>query len=103
MYTSIVVITFHLLTKTLTLTPQSRPSFTNIKPRPHHHHNNNMGATEQNAPQEIDEKCRTLHITSPSAMGPDNPPDGVDTVKKNQKKESSSQEYKKAKAMARKV
>ncbi len=62
-----------------------------------------MGDTEENATQEIDEKCTNLHITSPPAMGPDNPPGGMDTAKKSQKNDPSSQEYTKAKAMARKV
>ncbi len=63
-----------------------------------------MGGTEQNALQEIDEKCGALRVTSPSAMGSGNSPGGVDTAKKkNQKKEPSSQEEKKAKTMARKV
>ncbi len=62
-----------------------------------------MGDTEENATQEIDEKCTNLHITSPPAMGPDNPPGGMDTAKKSQKNDPSSQEYKKAKAMARSV
>ncbi len=62
-----------------------------------------MGNTEQNALHEIDEKCGSLRVTSPSAMGHDSQPGGVNTANKNPKKEPSSQEDKRAMAMARKV
>ncbi len=62
-----------------------------------------MGGTEEDVLHDIDEKCDALRVTSPSAMGSGNQPDGMNKAKKNPKKDSSLQEDKRAMAMARKV